>query len=160
VRLWYLSWLMQKILRSTGSKLSSVRFADSRASYSVSRANSGRRSSNYGNREAMRNGSSHSGIVGANIQDIAVEESMGPIYDRSREHVVPADRAVIRARRLLFECMRRGERGEDPIGAFPATYLSRLSAPDQNISANDRWQTLVPDHVVAENPSGELEPGS
>jgi hypothetical protein len=83
---------------------------------------------------------------------------MGPIFDRSREHIVPADRAVIRARRLLFESMRRVERGEDPIGAFPATDFARLNAPDQNISVNERWQSLVPDHVLTADPTAELEP--
>ena len=38
-----------------------------------------------------------------NAQDRAVQESMGVIVDRSREHLGPADRAIIAARRLLSE---------------------------------------------------------
>jgi phthalate 4,5-dioxygenase oxygenase subunit len=109
-------------------------------------------------RGRMRRRESWSGLRGLEQEDATISLSMGPIYDRSREHIVPADRAVIRARRLLFESMRRVERGEDAIGAFPATDFTRLNAPDQNISINDRWQILVPDHVLAENPTAELEP--
>jgi phthalate 4,5-dioxygenase len=109
-------------------------------------------------RGRMRARDSWSGLRGLEQEDATISLSMGPIYDRSREHVVPADRAVIRARRLLFESMRRVERGEDPIGAFPETDFSKLLAPDQTIRADERWQTLVPDHVLAENPTAELEP--
>src|SRR5919109_3078571 len=51
------------------------------------------------------------GINGINAQDRAVQESMGAIVDRSREHLGPADRAVIQARRLLLEAVRAVERG-------------------------------------------------
>jgi phenylpropionate dioxygenase-like ring-hydroxylating dioxygenase large terminal subunit len=109
-------------------------------------------------RGRMRRRESWSGLHGLEQEDATISLSMGPIFDRSREHIVPADRAVIRARRLLFESMRRVERGEDPIGAFPETDFARLNAPDQNISLDERWQGLVPDHVLAENPTAELEP--
>jgi phthalate 4,5-dioxygenase len=109
-------------------------------------------------RGRMRRRESWSGLHGLEQEDATISLSMGAIFDRSREHIVPADRAVIRARRLLFESMRRVERGEDPIGAFPATDFARLNAPDQNISVDERWQSLVPDHVLAENPTAELEP--
>jgi phthalate 4,5-dioxygenase len=109
-------------------------------------------------RGRMRRRESWSGLHGLEQEDATISLSMGPIYDRSREHIVPADRAVIRARRLLFESMRRVERGEDPIGAFSRTDFAKLSAPDQNISVHDRWQTLVADHVLAADPTAELEP--
>src|SRR4029453_8631878 len=48
---------------------------------------------------------SFTGIDGINPQDRAIQESMGPIVDRSREHLGPADRAVIQARRLLLEAV-------------------------------------------------------
>jgi len=80
-------------------------------------------------REAMQNGTSHSGIAGANIQDIAVEESMGPIYDRSKEHLGTSDIAVIRMRRLLIDSARaHAERGETPIG-LDASASSHTCAP-------------------------------
>jgi phthalate 4,5-dioxygenase len=109
-------------------------------------------------RARMRARDSWSGLRGLEQEDATISLSMGPIYDRSREHVVPADRAVIRARRLLFECMRRVERGEDPIGAFPETDFSKLRAPDQNLGVDERWQSLVADHVLNSSPIADLEP--
>ena len=38
----------------------------------------------------------------------------GAIVDRSREHLGPADRAIIQARRLLLEAVRRSQRGRHP----------------------------------------------
>jgi hypothetical protein len=49
-------------------------------------------------RAAMRAGN-WSGIVGVNPQDFAVAEGMGPILDRSREHLGATDVAIIRYRR-------------------------------------------------------------
>jgi phthalate 4,5-dioxygenase len=50
-------------------------------------------------REAQRTRASYSGIPGIRQQDMAVTESMGPIYDRSREHLGTSDGMIIRARR-------------------------------------------------------------
>ena len=42
------------------------------------------------------------GITGINVQDRAVQETMGPIVDRSKEHLGPADRAIIVTRQQLM----------------------------------------------------------
>jgi phenylpropionate dioxygenase-like ring-hydroxylating dioxygenase large terminal subunit len=68
---------------------------------------------------------SFTGIHGVNVQDRAVQESMGPIVDRSREHLGPADRAIIAARRLLLQAMRTVEEGGDPLGVGPSYYQVR-----------------------------------
>ena len=52
----------------------------------------------------MAAGQSFAGFRGGNrIQDAAVQLSSGPMYDRAKEHLVPADLAIIRLRRLLAE---------------------------------------------------------
>lgn len=53
-------------------------------------------------REARRNGESYSGIVGVPLQDQAIQESMGPIVDRTREHLGTSDRMVVLTRRVLL----------------------------------------------------------
>jgi hypothetical protein len=58
------------------------------------------------------------GIEGVNTQDMAVQESMGPIYDRSKEHLGTSDLAVIAMRRLLLQAARDVQAGRDPLGAF------------------------------------------
>jgi phenylpropionate dioxygenase-like ring-hydroxylating dioxygenase large terminal subunit len=60
------------------------------------------------------------GIEGINTQDRAIQESMGPVVDRSREHLGPADRAVIQARRLLLQAVRIAEGGGMPSGLAPS----------------------------------------
>ncbi len=57
-----------------------------------------------------------SGIEGINTQDHAVQESMGPIVDRAREHVGPADRAIIIARQMLLDAVQVVAEGGDPPG--------------------------------------------
>jgi phthalate 4,5-dioxygenase oxygenase subunit len=65
------------------------------------------------------------GIDGVNTQDRAVQESMGRVVDRSREHLGPADRAVIQARRLLLQATRAVEGGGTPPGLEPTYYTLR-----------------------------------
>jgi phthalate 4,5-dioxygenase len=45
---------------------------------------------------------SFSGITGIAMQDVAMQESMGPVADRTREHLGSADAAIIAARRRLL----------------------------------------------------------
>jgi nitrite reductase/ring-hydroxylating ferredoxin subunit len=49
---------------------------------------------------------SFTGIAGIHQQDQAVTESMGPIYDRSQEHLGTSDAMVIRARRRVINAAR------------------------------------------------------
>jgi phthalate 4,5-dioxygenase oxygenase subunit len=50
-------------------------------------------------REAQKNWQSYSGIPGVRQQDMAVTETMGPIYQRDREHLGTSDSMIIRTRR-------------------------------------------------------------
>ena len=51
------------------------------------------------------------------MQDQAVTESMGPIYDRTREHLGTSDAMVIRTRRRLIEAAKAlRDRDEAPPG--------------------------------------------
>ena len=88
------------------------------------------------NREAQARGLIYSGIPnGANPQDAALQETMGPIYDRSQEHLGTTDAMVIRTRRKILECLRvHSEHGIAPPGVDkPELYRMRsgglLAAP-------------------------------
>ena len=65
------------------------------------------------------------GIEGINAQDRGVQESMGPIVDRSKEYLGPADRAIIVTRRLLLQAVKTVEDGGDPPGADTSYYRAR-----------------------------------
>jgi hypothetical protein len=83
----------------------------------------------------------YSGIEGINTQDRAVQESMGPIVDRSLEYLGPADKAIIATRRLLLEAVKTVERG----GAPPATDTSyyRLRAIERIVPAGTAWREVL-----------------
>jgi hypothetical protein len=56
----------------------------------------------------------YTGIEGINLQDHAVQESMGAIVDRTREHLVASDKAIVAARHILLSATKSIEQGEDP----------------------------------------------
>ena len=83
------------------------------------------------------------GIKGINAQDRAVQESMGRIVDRSKEHLGPADRAIIATRKILLEAVAVVEAGGDPSGTGTSYYEVR--AAEATYPKDDDWrQELLP----------------
>ena len=81
-------------------------------------------------RDAQRRNEGPAGYTGINgiaMQDAAVTTSMGPIYDRSREHLGSSDAMVIRVRRRLIAAVQAHMRsGAVPPGVdHPETYRVR-----------------------------------
>ena len=96
-------------------------------------------------RAAMAAGKSFAGFRGGNrIQDAAVQMSEGTLYDRAKEHLVPADLAIIRMRRLFADSIRLVEAGDAPLGLGEGCDFARIGAASQIIDAGESWQDLVP----------------
>jgi phthalate 4,5-dioxygenase len=53
-------------------------------------------------RQAQKEKRAYSGVFGFAIQDASLQESMGPIQDHSKEKLLPTDRAIVMARRMLY----------------------------------------------------------
>jgi nitrite reductase/ring-hydroxylating ferredoxin subunit len=105
-------------------------------------------------REAMASGQSFAGFRGGNrIQDSAVQMSSGPMYDRAKEHLVPADLAIIRLRRLLADSVRLVEEGQAPVCLGDGFDFSAITTASQIIDGDQRWQDLVPAHQGTPEPS-------
>ena len=70
-------------------------------------------------RDAM-NAGHFSGFTGNLIQeDMVTQASMGPIVDRTKEHLSTSDIAIIHARRLLLQSLDDVVAGRTPVGAAP-----------------------------------------
>jgi len=70
-------------------------------------------------RSAQKDGGSFSGVEGFAMQDASVQESMGPIQDRTRENLVPTDQGIIMARRRLVKAAEQLGKGATPPGTDP-----------------------------------------
>ena len=57
-------------------------------------------------RKLQASGQSFTGMRGLGIQDCAVQESMGPIADRTLEHLGISDTAIVKIRRLLLQTLK------------------------------------------------------
>jgi hypothetical protein len=87
------------------------------------------------------------GIEGINTQDRAVQESMGRIVDRSKEHLGPADKAIIQARRLLIEAVKTVQAGGTPRGV-DATYYT-LRAAEGVLPCEADWHEILTPEMAA-----------
>jgi phthalate 4,5-dioxygenase len=93
-------------------------------------------------RAAMKTGESWCGIEGFPNQDIACQESMGPIVDRSGEHLGTSDVAIIRMRRRMLDAVQRSEGREPLIGHDPAIPYGRLQSEQKIIGIHAPWQQV------------------
>ncbi|MBV9582119.1 MAG: aromatic ring-hydroxylating dioxygenase subunit alpha, partial [Chloroflexi bacterium] len=90
------------------------------------------------------------GVPGISGQDAAVQESMGPIADRSNEHLGSSDSAVIRVRRLWLAATVDRDQGRPPLGVkSPESYRVRatgfvLDRDADWVSAANDWITAQP----------------
>ena len=107
------------------------------------------RDNNYLLDRQVQKTESYTGIDGINVQDRAIQESMGRIVDRSREHLGPADKAIIQARRLLLQAVRTVQEGGTPRGVNPTYYSIRATEGVVPRDANWR-ETLTPDMATTE----------
>jgi phthalate 4,5-dioxygenase oxygenase subunit len=93
-------------------------------------------------RVAMKDGSQYTGITGFPLQDVACQESMGAIVDRTREHLGTSDIAIIRMRRRLIENIRRVMDGGDPIGVDGSVDFPHLRSEQRIIGIDEPWQQV------------------
>ena len=87
-------------------------------------------------RAAQKAGKTYSGVAGFAIQDSSLQESMGPICDRTKENLVSTDNGIIMARhRMLRAAKALVDKGTIPPGVDPAHQrvrsVSIVLPPDQ-----------------------------
>jgi hypothetical protein len=76
-------------------------------------------------RRAQKERRMYSGVAGLGMQDSSLQESMGPIQDRTRERLVRTDQAIILARRRLHQAAMAIDAGAQLPALDPATHHVR-----------------------------------
>jgi phthalate 4,5-dioxygenase len=92
--------------------------------------------------------STFTGIYGVNTQDFALQEGMGRIVDRSKEHVGTTDRAIIMLRKILLAALDDMEAGRPLPAADPASYR-RIRAVDRTVPKGVPWKAACKDDYAA-----------
>jgi hypothetical protein len=105
---------------------------------------------NKGNRyQQDRNsmsGESYSGIgYNFQVQDLCVTEGMGPVQDRTREHLTAMDRPVVMARKLLYGAIRDLQEGREPRNIIRDPKLNRfvINACNDLVPASTTWKDYM-----------------
>ena len=78
-------------------------------------------------RQAQKDKRAYSGVFGISEQDASLQESMGPIQDRTRELLLPTDKAIVMARRMLQEAAQGLEQGLEPPALEASSQLVRAA---------------------------------
>jgi phthalate 4,5-dioxygenase len=79
-------------------------------------------------RAAQKANKTYCGVKGIAMQDAAIQESMGPIQDRSKENLVSTDNGVIMARVRLRKAALAAQQGKAPDGLDPKTHAVRSAS--------------------------------
>jgi nitrite reductase/ring-hydroxylating ferredoxin subunit len=80
-------------------------------------------------RKAQAAGILYSGIASIAIQDASLQESMGPICDRTSEKLAPTDKGIMMARRIMFKSIKQlQENGAMPPGVDPEQHKIRSAS--------------------------------
>jgi phthalate 4,5-dioxygenase oxygenase subunit len=68
-------------------------------------------------------------------------ESMGPIADRTREHLGTSDKVIIANRRMLLKAIETVQAGGVAPGAADASQIAAMQGPDtvDGIAPADTW---------------------
>jgi hypothetical protein len=103
-------------------------------------------------RQAQKERRSFSGVFGFAAQDASLQESMGPIQNYDVEKLLPSDRAILMARRMLFEATVGLEQGQEPPAT--ASTAQRVRSAGVLLPREQKPQEWAKEHLV----SGEDQP--
>lgn len=80
------------------------------------------------------------GVTPVAEQDYALIESMGSVYDRSQEFLIPGDAAVIRVRQMLGKLARNLQEGIEPLGLSPEVQTQNIRSEEIILApGEDPW---------------------
>lgn len=106
------------------------------------------RSNDYFIDRAVQKTKTYTGIKGINTQDFALQEGMGPLVDRSLEHLGTSDKAIVAMRRIMLEAINDVAEGRAPRGIDPATQRA-IRPYDGFMQVDDDWRDVFGSELVA-----------
>lgn len=95
------------------------------------------------NRDKMRSGETFTGLQLFIPEDIAVAESMGSVYDRTEENLVPADLAVVKIRRILLDAVRDVQSGRTPLGLGDSVDTAEIYTQEVKLEPGEDWREVA-----------------
>ena len=96
-------------------------------------------------REAMKRGH-WTGILGRGnaYEDFIVQESMGPIVDRSKEYLASCDVVIVRARKMLLDSVRRYQKDRSLSFTGPEIDFKKIRAISFAYPPSGDWREIDP----------------
>ena len=94
----------------------------------------------YGIDREVQRTRTFTGINNGSIQDAAIQETMGAIFDRTKEHLGTTDQAIITLRRMYLEAARQVLDGKEPTVPTDPTVFRRHSVSallDKSVTFED-----------------------
>jgi hypothetical protein len=87
------------------------------------------------------------------IQDLCVTEGMGPIMDRTKEHLTAMDRPMIAARKLLLNAIKNLQEGREPVNVArdPERNNFQLVACEDLVPESTPWKEYIRAKMSAKN---------
>ena len=96
---------------------------------------------------AVQKTKTFTGIKGINTQDMALQEGMGPIVDRSLEHLGSSDKAIVAMRRIMLEAIQDVADGKPPRGVDPKAQ-SGVRPYDGFMKVDEDWRQAFGSELV------------
>jgi len=97
----------------------------------------------FQDREGIKSGKTYTGLYGTTMQDIAVQESMGPIHDRTQEYLSSSDVVIIRARQQLIASLEAHKAGWRPWGLGDgAIDYAKIRATQLTLGKGEDWRKI------------------
>jgi phthalate 4,5-dioxygenase oxygenase subunit len=95
-------------------------------------------------RRAMKDGHWSGIMKNFTYEDFIVEESMGPIVDRTAEYLGTSDAVIVRARRMLFQALDQHRGGQLPFGLDRELDYSRIRGLAISFPRETNWLDIDP----------------
>jgi hypothetical protein len=87
--------------------------------------------------------SNYTGIEGFATQDACMTESMGPICDRTQEHLGVSDMYIIAVRRFMLKALESFQKGSEPPGLVwheGDNEFEDVNSYDVTVPSNSSWK--------------------